>query len=162
MSSNTHWGKSWQHSNSLEKYESMFCKTYLRKLEQMKSLTFMLYKAIKGYAIHAKATVLNPTFSHLNLTESCRNLAVVCMSCLLNSLVVWQFSELNISVWTFSILFSASLSACAFLIMDYFLLDSSKHSSRMQGPKLTALRYLSSLSAGESQNLFYRNIRQTT
>lgn len=28
----------------------------------MKSLTLTLYKAIKGDAIHGKATVLNPTF----------------------------------------------------------------------------------------------------
>lgn len=152
MSSNIHQGKSWQHSNSLERYESMFCKAYLRKLEQMKSLTFMLYKAIKGDAIRAKATVLNPIFSRLNLTDNCRNLAVLCMSCQLNFSVAWQFSELNISVWTFSILFSASLS----------VMGSSKPRSRLQGPKLAAPRYLPSLSAGVSQNLFYRNFRQTT
>lgn len=125
MSSNIHWGKSWQHSNSLEKYESMFCKTYLRKLEQMKSLTFTLYKAIKGEAISGKATVLNSIFSCLNLIDNCRNLAVLCMSCQLNFSSAWQLSELNVSAWTFSILFPASLSAWAFLITSYWALANT-------------------------------------
>lgn len=84
----------------------------------MKSLTFTLYKAIK-------ATVLNPIFSPLSLIDNCRNLAVLCMSCQLNFSVVWQFSELNISVWTFSIVFSASLSVGAFLITSYWAVANS-------------------------------------
>lgn len=91
----------------------------------MKSLTFTLHKAIKGDAIRAKATVLNPIFSLLNLIDNCRNLAMLCMSCQLNFSVVWQFSELNTSVWIFSILFSVSLSVCAFLITAYWALANT-------------------------------------
>lgn len=84
----------------------------------MKSLAFTLYKAIK-------ATVLNPIFSCLNLIDNCRNLAVLCLSCQLNFSIAWQFNELNISVWIFSILFSATLSVCEFLINSYWAVANS-------------------------------------
>lgn len=65
------------------------------------------------------------------------------MSCQLNFSIAWQFSELNISVWTFSILFSASLPACAFLITPYWAVANTAAECKGQSWQPPGTRHLS-------------------